>query len=86
MKKIFLAAAMLAFCATPVFAQSGQTAGGPARVGIPGQVAQPGGGAGSTVAVTRSGGRAMMRHNRSKKMMRSKRGKRMMMRSRRGRM
>jgi hypothetical protein len=73
----------------PAFAQArgtGQSSGGPARVGIPGQItpAQPGG---SSVGVTPGSGQTVVRQSRSRKVMRRHRhGTRAAMRSRRSRM
>ena len=77
MKKALLFAGALALFGAPAFAQqspTGQSSGGPARVGIPGQV--DGGVPGSRpgmAAQRMGGGKMMMRKKSSKKAMKRKR-------------
>jgi len=88
MRKTLFVLTTVCLFGAPAFAQqspTGQSSGGPARVGTPGQITAPPSG-GSGMMAPQGGDQTMTRASRSKKMMRSKRGKRAMMRSRRGRM
>ena len=79
MKRTFLLATVLALCGAPVLAQqspTGQSSGGPARAGTPGQVTAPAPGA--AVAPGDTGMRAAAPTTRTKKAKKAKKAKKTM--------
>ena len=78
MKRTFLLATVLALCGAPVLAQqspTGQSSGGPARVGTPGQVTAPAPGAAVAPGDTGVKAAAPTTRGRVKKAKKSKKAK-----------